>query len=171
MRRSHHLGGFAMAVLVMASWGFISHRPVQATQENRTPVKIDRAAALVEKKQQLCLRILGLIQKARKLGAPVTAYSQQVINWSRQLLETQIYLSLADSDFKTQDIEVYLSRAKGPANADRVAAFEGYLRTMKGLEDIYRPLYDKGNYSTYDFAQIEAVRVQAEIWLAREQGR
>jgi hypothetical protein len=171
MRRSSFVVGLMLVATGFTLSSLMPHHAVHASQEAERVVKEDKSAALVEEKLRVCLKVLELIDKSRKIGAPVQGYSFEMIRWSRQVLEARIYLSLAKSAFKTQDVEVYLSQAKGPANAERVTAFEQYLRSMRSLEALYRPLYQKGNFSTYDFAQIEAVRVQADIWLSREKNR
>jgi hypothetical protein len=166
-RRQGFVAGLAVAAIGLAWWG-IGPRALRAQEKEAKP---DRTAALVEQKLQLSLNILKLVDKSRAMGAPVRAPTQEIALWSRHVLEARIYLSLAKSDFRTQDVEVYLSRAKGPANAERVAAFEEYLRRVKALEDLYRPLFERGNFSAYDFGMIEALRLQAEIWLSREKER
>ena len=42
---------------------------------------------------------------------------------------------------------------------------------MKSLEDRYRPLYERQQFSLFDFSRVEFQRLQADIWLAREKGR
>ena len=171
MRRSSFAVGLTLVATGFVLSNSMPHHAVRANQEAENVLKNDKSAALVEQKLQVCLKVLELIDKSRKIGAPVQGYSFEMIRWSRQVLEARIYLSLEKSAFKTQDVEVYLSQAKGPPSPERVSAFEQYLRSMRSLEDLYRPLYQKGNFSTYDFAQIEAVRLQAEIWLSREKNR
>ena len=171
MRRSILWVGSGVVGIGIAITNFAPHRVVYANQDVNKVDKADKSVALVEQKLQTCLKVLDLIDKSRKIGAAVAGYSPEIIRWSRQVLEARIYLSLAKSAFKTQDIEVYLSQAKGPPNPQRVTAFEQYLRSIKMLEDLYRPLYLNGNFSPYDFAQIEAVRIQGEIWLSRETSR
>jgi hypothetical protein len=171
MPRSRLATWLTISALGLACGAIIPHHLLRADQEKCAAARADSTDALVEKKLQTCLRVVTLIEKSRRMGAPVRASAQELTLWSRQVLEARIYLSLTRDERKTQDIEVYLSLAKGPANPARVAAFEQYARAMKAQEDLFRPQFEAGNLSAYDFAMLEAIRLQAEIWLSREKDR
>jgi hypothetical protein len=165
------MAGLALAALGLAWCGLAPTRAQQARPQGGPPAATDEATALVEKQRALSLRALQLIDQSRRIDAPVAALAPETYIWSRHVLEARLYLSLGAGEAKTQDIELYLNQARGEPKPDRVAAFEEHVRRMKSLEDRYRPIYERGQFSTFDFAKVEFYRMQAETWLAREKGR
>lgn len=154
-----------VAVGAIAAAGFVlgGARPLGA----RSALD-DKTRALVEAQVKLATKALHLIENSRQIGAPVRAAPEERYVWSRRLLEARIYLTLAETEPKTEDVEVYLNQARGPAVAERVAAFEAHLERMKQNEKWYRPLYESTRMSAFDFARVEFNRLQAEVWLSRE---
>jgi hypothetical protein len=161
------------AVVAIAAW-FASGgiRPLGARPlETASLAEGDTTKTLVEAQVKLAKKALRLIEDSRQIGAPVRASSEERYLWSRRLLEAQIYLSLGAAEAKTEDVEVYLNQVRGPAVAERVKAFEAHLERMRQMEAWYRPLYERTQMSAFDFAKVEFTRLQAEVWLSREQSR
>ena len=163
--------GLPLAALALAWCAVGPPRILRAQQEARGPVVADDPTALVEGQLKLARRALQLIERSREIGAPVMLPSQETVAWSRRVLEARIYLSLGPGEPKTQDVEVYLGQAKGPAPAGRLAAFEEHFNRMKALDARYRPLYEQGQMSPFDFTKVEFARLQAEVWLIRAKRR
>ncbi len=171
-RRSSFLVPAAVVAMAIAWHGAGTHRRLEARQEAKVRTYGEGTTeALVETKLKIARKAIRLIDSSLKIGAPVRASQQERYLWSRRLLEAQIFLSLGADDPKAEDVEVYLALARGPANPERVTAFREHLERMKLIEQLYRPLYEKGQFSTFDFATVEYNRMQAEVWLSREQGR
>jgi hypothetical protein len=77
-------------------------------------------------------------------------------------------LSLSADEPRTQDVEVYLTLMHCRPKAERLAAFEDHVARMRTWEKKFRPLAGNGTLSTLDFLELQARRLQAEAWLARE---
>ena len=145
-----------------------------SVRDNSSPrpgAAADETSKLVGEKAEVARGALRQVEKAWEIGAPVNLPTQEYFAWSRRLLEAQIFLSLGPDEAKTEDVEVYLNRAKGAANPDRVSAFEAHLRRMRQLEERYRPMYERKQFSAFDFATLEYRRLQAQVWLTRENAR
>ncbi len=165
------VAGIAIACVALAASGLLPSRPLRAQQEKAGDAAADASRNLVERQRELSLRALDLIAKSINLGAPVIASSEDTILWSNKLLGCRLYLSFGPGEMKTQDPEVYLSLAKGPPNPARIAAFDDHYKRTKVVEERYLPLYQRGDFSAFNFARIESSRLQAEIWLSRERNR
>lgn len=166
-RRAGSILAVAVAALTLSSHGQLSPRPLMAEDARES----DEATRLVEEQGQVARQALQMIEKAWSIGAPVNLPTQEYHVWSRRLLGTEIYLGFGQGEAKTEDVEVYLNRAKGKADPRRLAAFGQHTKRMKHLEDRYRPLYERKQLSAFDFATVEYHRLQAQIWEARERDR
>jgi hypothetical protein len=171
--RGSWLLALAAAATIVAGWSVVDpHRRLEARQGDKVKTfGAETTRGLVETKLKIAQKAIRLIDSSMKIGAPVRASQQERYLWSRRLLEAQIFLSLGPDDPRAEDVEVYLALAKGPANPERLTAFREHLERMKLIEQLYRPLYEKGQFSTFDFATVEYNRMQAEVWISREQGR
>jgi hypothetical protein len=126
---------------------------------------------LVKDQLALAERALGLISRSAQIGAPVSNAAADVHAWSYRRLGARLFLSFGPDEPKTMDPEVYLIRAQGPPNPDRLAAFEEHRDLMKIWEIRFAGLAKTGVGSQFNYLTFQAHLLQAEIWLARERAR
>jgi hypothetical protein len=129
------------------------------------------ARARVQDQLELAKRAMSIIDKATQRGIPAIRQPQEVFIWSYRLLQAQIYLSLEPDEPKTLSPEVYLVLPKIKPKPERTTAFDDHWRRMKAWEDRLRGLIARGAMSPLDFTEIEAHRLEAEAWLAREKAK
>lgn len=169
-RRGRWAGAVAVvAVATPVVLGTARPRGVEARQAPPPGAEAQDPAPLVEAQLKVARGALKIIDQTASRGAVVNSPELQVHYWSIRALSAQIYLSLAQDEPKTQDIEVYFSLSPCTPKAQRTAAFADHLARMKYWEDKYRPLADTGRLAALDFLVIRDHRLQAEAWLVREQ--
>jgi hypothetical protein len=137
--------------------------PAEQTADDRQVAK-----AAVEARLELARKAFGMIAASWRGGAPVSNQPRDVYAWSKRLLGAQIYLSMDDDELKVEDPEVYLAVAKARPKAERLAAFAAHLERMKQWEQRLRPLARDKIMAPFAYLDIQANRLQAEMWLARE---
>ncbi len=167
--RRLRLGLAAATIALAASWIGPALRVSANAKPGPTPTaQAEEINAQVQTQLRLAKKALALLANSRQIGAPVAASSREQYSWSRRQLECEVFLTFRADEPRTQDVEVYLNRAKGPSDPARRAALEGHVARMKDLEARYRRLYETQQFSAFDFAQVEYSRMEAEVWLARE---
>jgi hypothetical protein len=151
---------------------------VRALEAQQAPARGGNAAdrpaeprAVAEEQLALARRALGIIDQATQRGIPALRQPQEVYVWSRRLVEAQLYLSFEPDEPKTMSPEVYLSLFQVKPKPERAAAFEVHWKRMQLWEDRLRSLIARGAMSPLDFTEVEAHRIEAESWLAREKAR
>ncbi|HWE36413.1 MAG TPA: hypothetical protein VG406_07550 [Isosphaeraceae bacterium] len=123
---------------------------------------------VVEERLKMARHALELIANVGLLGNPVNNQVGDIYTWSKRLLGSQIYLSMSEGEPRVEDPEVYLALPHVEPKRDRVAAFEAHWRRMREWEERIRGLAAAGRVSRLMFMEIQAHRLQAELWLARE---
>ena len=143
-------------------------RTIEARQAVPKGEPAAEATAAVAAQRVLCRRALEIIELATVRGIPAHDQAYQEFAWSSRLLGTEIYLSLANDEPRTESPEVYLTLPGIKPNPERLAAFEGFLQRMRRWEERLRQLVDRGAMSPLEYANVEERRLQAEAWVARE---
>lgn len=165
------LAGFALAALLAAS---SLGRPRTLTAQQTEPPIVKAVGGppdhvkLAQERLQLSKKAIQIMNELSARGNPVANPRQEFYRWSYRMLGDQIYLSLNDADPRVADPEVYLAVSHANANPARLAAFAGHLKRMTYWEDVSRPLARSGTMSVLSFLEVQARRVEAELWLARE---
>lgn len=165
------LAGFALAALLVAV-SLDRPRPLTA-QEARPPVVKPAEAQpdhvkLARERLQLSRKAFHIMDELAARGNPVVNPRQEYFLWSYRMLGDQIYLSLDDADPRVADPEVYLAVSHPKTNPARLAAFADHLKRMTWWEDVSSRLTRTGTMSVLTFLEVQARRVEAELWLARE---
>jgi hypothetical protein len=124
--------------------------------------------AVAEDRMNLARHALELIANVGLQGNPVQNQVNIIYDWSTRMLGAQIYLSMSEGEPRVEDPEVYLALPHVEPKPARVAAFEAHWRRMREWEDRIRGLAASGRVSRLMFMEIQAHRLQAELWLARE---
>jgi hypothetical protein len=168
------LAGFTLAALLVAnSLG----RPRTLTAQQTEPPSSKAVEGppdhlkLAENRLRLARRALAIVNESAERGFQIANQQQDYYRWSYRLLGDQIYLSLNDDDPRVANPEVYLAISHAKPNPARLAAFSDHLKRMIWWEDLNRPLASKGTMSVLAFSDIQATRIEAELWLARERLR
>lgn len=156
------------AALLPACWALNRTGPVAASQPDGLTAG---PTALFREQLRMGREALGIIEESVKIGAPVRDPSTVFTVWSQRILGAQLFLSFGPGERAFAEPEAYLSLAEGPPNPERARAFEDHLGRMRRWERRFRPLYEDGQFSALDFLEIQARRLQAEQWLARESSR
>jgi hypothetical protein len=170
-RQAHRGKGISrLALLVAIAAPIVGHtgRTIEAQQAVPKGEPATDATAVVAAQRALCRRALEIIELATVRGVPAHDQAYQEFAWSSRLLGTEIYLSLAKEEPKTESPEVYLTLPGIKPNPERLAAFEGFFQRMKRWEERLRELVERGAMSPLDYANVEERRLQAEAWVARE---
>lgn len=131
----------------------------------------EEVVAITKTRLELAKRSLRILERTLQEGAPVPVQVNAVREWSLRQLESELFLSLIGEELVTTDPELYLATSKAKPNSERTAAFAAHAVRMKEWEARFRPLYEKGFLSVFDYHIIQDYRQQAEFWLARERSR
>ncbi|MEO6810251.1 MAG: hypothetical protein ABI353_14140 [Isosphaeraceae bacterium] len=165
------LTGFALVVLLAAST-LGRPRPLAAQQPEPAAVKAVEGSPdhvkFAEDRLRLAKKAIGIVNELADRGFQIANQRQDYYRWSYRMLGDQIYLSLTDADPRVADPEVYLAVTHAKANPARFAAFTAHLKRMIWWEDLNRPLARKGTISVLAYSDVQAARIEAELWLARE---
>lgn len=117
---------------------------------------------------ELSKQAIGIIQDAARKGVNIINQRLDFYRWSYRMLGDQIYLSMDGDNPRVADPEVFLAVSETRPNPSRLAAFEDHLKRMRVWEDIMRPLYRQEILPPIAFLDIQAHRLEAQLWLARE---
>lgn len=123
---------------------------------------------VVEERRRMAQHALDLINNVGGQGNPINNQVGTIYDWSTRLLGAQIYLSMSEGEPRVEAPEVYLALPHVEPKPGRVAAFEAHWRRMRDWEERIRGLAATGRVSRLMFLEIQAHRLQAELWLARE---
>ncbi len=164
--------GLALLLLAaMTGLGlFQGARPivVEAQQRRLDVGDPGEPAPLFVSQVKMAQRALEIIDDTISIGAPVPNPSSVVFNWSYRMLSAELFATTENDPVQFAEPEVYLSQAKGDPVQARVRSLEKHLARMKQWEARFRPLAEGSKFSLLDFLEIQARRLQAEQWLARE---
>jgi len=112
---------------------------------------------------------LALVNKTIEIGASVNDPSTAVAVWSHRHLSADLYRCSAKGDApRTADPEVYLGTAAGPADPERLKAFQEHVARMKTWEARFERLDARKFLDRTDLLEIQFRRLQAEAWESRE---
>lgn len=160
-----------VVVCSLGIFGGLRPRAAAARQDDRRADTAVDARALYEELHQKGHRAINLIDQTVKIGAAIPDPSTTVAVWSLRLLATDMYRCSSKGGPRTVEPEIYLSTATGPPDPERVRAFQEHLTRMKSWEERFGHLSKKGYLSQLDLLEIQARRIQAEAWLAREMNK
>ena len=165
--------GKRAALAVAAAFLLIMNTGQSPRPDDARPdvTKSDDPATVAAAQRDLARRALGFIELSSSRGAPVSNQTYKIYLWSYRLLTSQLFLSLPADAQRTEDPEVYFTTSKAEPNPDRLNAFEEHWARMKAWEERLRPLVRSGTMPALDLMEVEAHRIQAELWLSRERLR
>lgn len=162
--------GCIVGVLLVAT-GFLRWPAASETGAMAADPVVDASNApvtIVKARLELARKALAIIRAKTALGPQVSHPVEDTYRWSVLQLGAQIYLSMGPDEIKVEDPEVYLAVAHSRPNRERLQAFEAHFNLMQKWEKKLRPLAENTLLAPLDFMEIQAHRLQAEVWLARE---
>ena len=167
-RSSRRWRGAAAAAVVGAALAAVGGA---SSQEGAGAADPGDPEALYQELHRTGDRAMALVERSLRLGAFVTDAPTVVATWSLRILEAELYRRPMADGRRTTDPEVYLTRETGPPDPAAVAAFRTHRDRLKRWEDRFRPLARDGTLSELDFLELQARRIAAEAWLARERNK
>lgn len=121
-----------------------------------------------EQLHRISERAIEMVEGSIRQRAMVRNVSEEVTRWAYLLLEMDIYRIPLDDGTRTVDPELHLVLSDGPQDPARVEAFRSYRDRLRFWEERFRPLARDGTLSDLRFMELQARRMMAEGWLARE---
>lgn len=161
-------GGLLAAAIAFGVPGAARPRAVAAPPEGPRVTDPGDPLPLYDELHQTGRRAIDLVNLSLRVGAPVNNSPAVVAAWSLRILDAEIFRTSPKGGLRSGDPEVYLSTAKGPPDPPRVRAFQEHLNRMRAWEERFRPLASDRRLSALDFLELQARRIQAEGYLARE---
>jgi hypothetical protein len=155
-------------VMTVAWAGPLRPRATEAQRGGEVGLPADGARAASEARLALSKQAIDVIRRPARDGALFVGRREDFYRWSRRQLGDELFLSLPESGPRAADPEVYLTLARSRPSPVRVAAFEEHLHRMRELESAMLPLKEQRLLSALDFLEVQAHRLEAELWLARE---
>lgn len=159
-----------MALLVLVA-GFTGSRGAVARPLGGGVVRCNEAGAVVKARIKLSRQALDAIRRAKRDGASALKSRTEVYRWSRRLLGDRLYASSSGDEPRVTDPEAYFALPASRTNPERLAAFEEHFQRMEELEASMRPLCERRILTALEFLEVQAYRLEAELWLARERAK
>ena len=126
---------------------------------------------VARERRELARKSLGILDATMERGAALGGLVEDYYYWSSRLVGCEIFLHLPANQTRTMLPEVYLATITPPPGDEILEAFRVHHRRMQSLEERFRKLEVEGILSPIAYQHILDHRIEAEIWLLREQAR
>ncbi|QDV38909.1 hypothetical protein [Tautonia plasticadhaerens] len=165
--RRWRLVGLAATAMAMASAAV----PGMQGEDRAGPGEGPDPSAIVEERRALAVRALETIERSFERGVAESRLADAAYAFSTRVLSGELYLGLPEGGPRTLDPELYLANGLAPSTPERLASFEAHRDRMLRWEERFRPLARDRIVSPLAFAELQARRLEADAWLARERLR
>jgi hypothetical protein len=126
---------------------------------------------VARERRDLARRSLRILDETLARAAPLGNLGDSYYFWSLRLVQCDVFLNLPLDRPRTMDVEVYLATLP-PVEGDVVLdSLRMHYRRMLDLDDRYHKLEERGLLSPLGYQHILDHRVEAELWLLREEQR
>jgi hypothetical protein len=129
------------------------------------------ADEVARERRDLARRALGILDATIERGGSLAGLVEDYYYWSVRLVGCDIFLQTPADGPKTMQPEVYLASIKPVSGDEVLESFRAHHKRMQGLEERFHRLQQQGFLSPIAYQHILDHRVEAEIWLLREQAR